>query len=71
MEFEISERFDPEVGDTVIEFRGRIKRCEVVPLQLDAADKALLANVGQADDTTAADHLLALEMLYRRSAEQQ
>lgn len=55
--------------DGAIRFRGEIPDYCFVKLDLDEFDCALLRDV-EANGRTAADHLLALEMLFRRYEEQ-
>jgi hypothetical protein len=66
MEFEIER--NAESLDLV--FKGRISMHELANLRLDRMDSALLDDVGGDGKATAADYLLALEMLFRRHAEQ-
>lgn len=66
MEFEIER--SPASRD--LTFKGHILEHELADLRLDRMDSALLDDVGGDKKATAADYLLALEMLYRRHAEQ-
>jgi hypothetical protein len=56
--------------DGSLTFSGRIDAIEFVRLNLTPHDRALLEDCGS-HDRTAADRLLALELLFRRIAEQQ
>ena len=49
----------------VVRFRGEVTQNDLVRLPLDAFDLRLLAECDR-DPTSAADRLLALEMLFRR-----
>lgn len=66
MQFEIQR--DGITG--ALAFKGTISLLDLVNLRLDRMDLALLADVGGDKEATAADYLLALEMLYRRGREQ-
>lgn len=65
-------RFDMQRDDITggISFRGSIEAVDLVKLKLDRLDRALLDDVGSDGKATPADYLLALEMLFRRHAEQ-
>lgn len=52
-------------------FQGAISFHELADLNLDRLDLALIHDVGADDKATVADYLLALEMIFRRYAEQQ
>lgn len=52
-----------------IRFSGELSVSEIERLDLRSLDRALLRDVDRDSAATAADHLLVLEMLYRRSAE--
>jgi hypothetical protein len=66
MKFDLIRQRDPQSGDDVIRFSGEVSDRELVALPLDRLDRALLDSVSDSP----ADCLLALEMLFRRSAEQ-
>lgn len=56
---------DPITGD--IRFHGQISQCDIQRANLDGFDLALLRDCDPSkDDVTAADLLLALEMLFRK-----
>ncbi len=53
-----------------ITFRGEVSASDLAFLRLDRLDRALLDDIGSDSKATAADYLLALEMIFRRHAEQ-
>jgi hypothetical protein len=55
--------------DGSIVFCGRFNAADLLRIRLDPFDRALLDDCG-AEGRTAADWLLALEMLFRRAREQ-
>jgi hypothetical protein len=66
MKFDLIRQRDPQSGDDVIRFSGEVSGRDLVAILLDRLDRALLDSV----TNSPADCLLALEMLFRRSAEQ-
>lgn len=56
--------------EQVVHFRGSFTERDIASLRLDKLDRALLDDVGSDQRATAADILLALEVLFRRHAEQ-
>lgn len=52
-------------------FHGSVYFSDLADLSLSPLDHALLKDVGEDNHATAADYLLALEMIFRRYAEQQ
>lgn len=67
MEFEIHHVDD--YGNEFVSFHGRIDMKDMASLTLLGTDIQLLRSVDKGP-ATAADYLLALEMLFRRYAEQ-
>lgn len=57
--------------EEVITFNGELKLREIANLRLNKLDRALLDDVGSDTKASPADYLLLLEMLFRRSAEQE
>lgn len=55
----------------VVSFHGEFSEMDLAKLQLDGLDRKLLDDVGGDEKATPADYLLALEMIFRRHAEQQ
>ncbi len=68
MRFEIERTIDSK-GEQQLRFRGEVTMRDIAILDLDAMGAGLLENL-EDDTVTAADYLLALEMLYRRYVEQ-
>jgi len=66
MKFTMTRSYD-ENFDEVIEFRGKILVSDISKLKLNSFDHKLLDEDTQ---KSAADHLLLLEMLFRRHQEQ-
>ena len=64
MKFEIGRR-PLEDGDEIIEFQGKYYMSELVALPLDALDLGVLRETSTAKDVTAADLLMALEIIFR------
>ena len=53
----------------IITFNGEIEELEVERLDLDRFDTALMYDVSNDSNASAADYLLVLEMLFRREKE--
>ena len=56
--------------DEVIIFRGEVRASDLERLRLNSFDRALLADISRDSKAGPADHLLGLEMIFRRHAEQ-
>jgi hypothetical protein len=53
-----------------IKFYGEIDYADLARLRLDGMDRALLNDVDSDPEASAADYLLALEVIFRRHAQQ-
>jgi hypothetical protein len=69
MDFYLERTRDSEFRE-VIRFRGEIADTDIARLKLDGLDRRLCDDPPSEGPTFAADALLTLEMLFRRSAEQ-
>lgn len=67
----VKRAYTDDNSDEVITFGGELRMREIVSLRLNELDRALLEDVGSDAKASPADYLLLLEMLFRRSAEQE
>lgn len=70
MDFFLERKPSDTMLDEVISFRGEVRASDLLKLRLDPLDRSLLDDVGGDSKATPADYLLALEMIFRRFAEQ-
>ena len=67
----VKRAYDDDHFEEVITFSGKLNLREIANLRLNELDRALLEDVGSDVKASPADYLLLLEMLFRRSAEQE
>lgn len=60
----------PDTFDEVFTFRGEVRESDLLKIKLDPLDRAVINDVGSDPKASAADFLLALEILFRRHTEQ-
>lgn len=70
MDFLLERKRTDDMLDEVIAFRGEVRMSDLAKLRLSAFDRALLEDISGDTKATPADHLLGLEMIFRRQAEQ-
>lgn len=71
MKLFVKRAYTDDHSEEVITFNGELKLREIENLRLNELDRALLDDVGSDAKASPADCLLLLEMLFRRSAEQE